>query len=181
MRGRRGGAALMAGPDATAAVRAILWPAASRAETTYAVLGGARDKRIEQLLGLWGLEHASLYGDDTGSALRNASPFLVALDREREETELLLDRAWGRAWGVFAVVPTGTGFAAMQRHCRRLLRVLGPNNAVMLFRYYDPRVLRVFLPTSEGAQRTELFGPVDRWVLEDAAAAPLVARLAVPA
>ena len=36
----------------------------------------------------------------------------------------------------------------------------------MYFRYYDPRVLRDFLPLATTRQRTELFGDISVFVLE---------------
>jgi hypothetical protein len=36
----------------------------------------------------------------------------------------------------------------------------------LLFRFYDPRVLGEFLPTCEAAQLREMFGPVQRFMLE---------------
>src|SRR5919206_403386 len=39
----------------------------------------------------------------------------------------------------------------------------------LYFRYYDPRVLNVFLPTCSGAQLKEMFGPVDAFVAESEA------------
>ena len=36
----------------------------------------------------------------------------------------------------------------------------------MYFRYYDPRVLRVFLPTSNTEELTAIFGPVSCFLVE---------------
>jgi hypothetical protein len=36
----------------------------------------------------------------------------------------------------------------------------------VLFRYYDPRVLEVFLPACSAAQRKEFFGPVQHFYAE---------------
>ena len=36
----------------------------------------------------------------------------------------------------------------------------------VLFRFYDPRVLRVFLPTCTPKEVLEFFGPIKRYVLE---------------
>ena len=160
----------MTAPARLAAAPAALWPAVGRAEV-YAVLDGARDRGISTLLGLWGLENACLHGEEISAGLRQVAPFLVRLEAGQEMAGRLLDRVWGQSLGVFAVAPGGTGFRAMQHHCRRLLRVLDPAGSVLLFRYYDPRVLRVFMPTCTPGQRAELFGPARRWVMEDAAGA----------
>jgi hypothetical protein len=36
----------------------------------------------------------------------------------------------------------------------------------MMFRYYDPRVLRRFLPTCNGGQLKALFGKIDSFFVE---------------
>ena len=36
----------------------------------------------------------------------------------------------------------------------------------MLFRYYDPRVLSLYLPTCNAEEVTSLFGPVSRFLME---------------
>jgi hypothetical protein len=37
----------------------------------------------------------------------------------------------------------------------------------VLFRFYDPRVLRALLPTCTSDQLVELFGPVQKYIVED--------------
>lgn len=147
------------------AVLEALWPPGQPEGEVYAVLDGARDERIEMLPGLLGFEFVNLYGDEVGAELRSVAPVLVRLERGGV-TEKLLELAWGNAWGIFAVTPGGTGMARMARHFRRLLRVMDEAGEVLLFRFYDPRVLRSFLPTCDEAQRDEVFGPVRRFVIE---------------
>lgn len=154
---------------------AVLWPGGEAAET-YAVLDGARDRRIEGLLMVWGLEQECLYGSGIEPDLRNAAPWLVRLDPAAETSAVLLRAAWGQAWGIFAVAPPGTGMGRAARHFRRLTRVLDAAGQVMLFRFHDPRVLRAFIPICDAAQRAELFGPVARYVVEGPDGAPLVFR-----
>ena len=151
----------------TAPVRAALWPPGQRGgEDVYAVLDGARDPRIEMLAGLLGLDHACLYADPVGPQLRSVAPFLVRLEPGRKSVDDLLDLAWGNAWGIFAIVPPGTDMRRLTLHFRRLLRVLDEAGNVLMFRFYDPRVLRAFIPTCTADQATELFGPVRRYVME---------------
>ena len=156
----------MSGAADIAPVLAALWPPGGERNEVYAVLDGARDRRIEALLRIWGLEHVCLYGEAIGPELRNAAPFLVRLERGGETTEQLIERAWGNAWGVFAVAPAGTGMRAVTRHCRRLLRVLDERGEVMLFRYYDPRVMRRVFGVLSDEQRTEALGGLACWIVE---------------
>jgi hypothetical protein len=37
---------------------------------------------------------------------------------------------------------------------------------LLYFRFYDPRVLRRFLPTCDAEQLRQLFGPIDAFVME---------------
>jgi hypothetical protein len=37
----------------------------------------------------------------------------------------------------------------------------------LYFRFYDPRVLRIFLPTCDREQLKDFFGPVDYYLCED--------------
>lgn len=150
---------------ASAGLAQVLWPPGSGAEV-YAVLDAARDSRFGMVVGLWGFEHACLYGEAVGPELRSVAPFLVRLEHDRRTTRELLEMVWGTAGAIFAVVPVGTGLRRMSGHFRRLLRVLDEAGNVLLFRYYDPRVLRAFIPTCDAAQRAELFGPVLRYVVE---------------
>ena len=127
------------------------------------MLDGARDRRIEYLVLLWGLEHECLLGA-VGPDLRNAAPFLVRLERDALCTLELLRESEAKDWGIFAAAPAGTGIRIVTRHCRRMLRVLDEAGGVMFFRYYDPKVMSMFWPTASIAQQEELLGPLSSWL-----------------
>ena len=55
----------------------------------------------------------------------------------------------------------------MRNHFRKLLTVYDPNGKPLLFRYYDPRVLRVYLPTCNAEELATIFGPINSYLLED--------------
>jgi hypothetical protein len=52
--------------------------------------------------------------------------------------------------------------------------VYSPEAKPMYFRYYDPRVLRIYLPTCNAQELATVFGPVTSFVLEDADASTLL-------
>jgi len=54
----------------------------------------------------------------------------------------------------------------MRRHLRRFLIVRAPDGKRLYFRYYDPRVLSVYLPTCNAAELQYIFGPVRQFVCE---------------
>ncbi len=60
-------------------------------------------------------------------------------------------------------------FTELHRHLQGLLYVEQESYGRLYFRYYDPRVLRGFLPTCTEAEATEFFGPITRFLVEDEA------------
>lgn len=62
----------------------------------------------------------------------------------------------------------------MRRHLTTLLEVRSPDRKKLFFRYYDPRVLQVFLPTCDSAQLRQVFGPIDRFDMKAADSTQLV-------
>jgi hypothetical protein len=56
----------------------------------------------------------------------------------------------------------------LRRHLKGLLMVKDYKGRRLLFRYYDPRVLRVYLPTCWPAELEAVFGPVKAYLLEGA-------------
>ncbi len=70
----------------------------------------------------------------------------------------------GAAWGIFL-----TAYAEIEqvrRHFRRLLRVRTEGGETLLFRFYDPRVLRQYLPTCISSELQEMYGPVEQYLYE---------------
>jgi hypothetical protein len=159
--------------DASAKQRAIdcLWGLRSSAQprqaNLYAILDAARDPAIYQ--GLRRLSAAeqvtSLYQGPTARELAGVAPYLVSLGATDYVFDWIWSRGWGGSWGIFlwSLVSPET----LRAHFRRLTMVRGPDGDRMLFRFYDPRVLRVFAPGCDAAQVKELFGPVARFMIED--------------
>ena len=134
--------------------------------STYAVLDGASIPDLLSRLADAVEEHACLYRGALHPDLAARAPYLVKLRPESTFTCSLLSDGWGRHWGVFVV--TATGFEALRRHFRTFLRVRGPDGRVLYFRWYDPRVLRIYLPTCIAAEIAYVYGPVSRFVCEGA-------------
>jgi hypothetical protein len=62
----------------------------------------------------------------------------------------------------------------MRGHFRSLLTVYDDSGRPLLFRYYDPRVLRLFLPTCNAEELKKMFGPVENYFVEDEDASKLL-------
>ncbi|WP_247263057.1 MULTISPECIES: DUF4123 domain-containing protein [Pseudomonas] len=78
----------------------------------------------------------------------------------------LLDRGWGRAWGIFIFAPAALPMSAIRLHLKKFLRVRTEDKKLLMFRYYDPRVLSVFLPTCTDEEFTKFLGPLNRLLVE---------------
>ncbi len=135
-------------------------------ESTYAVIDGASVPGLLEKLALAPEEHACLYRGEIEPDLAEVAPYLVKLREETEFTDWLLEEGWGHHWGIFAVTPVG--LEALRRHFRQFLRVKDETGKILYFRYYDPRVFRVYLPTCRRQEIKTLYGPVLRYIAEDA-------------
>lgn len=155
-----------------AAVLRALWPDGPQGGPgVWAVLDGARDARIHAALRDSRLEFRCLYSGKLHPALEAAAPQLVELLPGHRFTERLVDEGFGRAWGVFLRIEDP---ANLRHHLRKFLKVRDEEGRRLLFRWYDPRVLRVYLPTCTADELRQVFGPIDAWLAEDEAGDGLV-------
>ncbi len=149
-------------PDAAKALE-VLWSLA-RGDPLWAVLDGAQDERISTWVrggsSLWGC----LYAGELAKELEEVAPYFVRFLPGRAEPVRLLENGWERAWGVFAV--TTAPQAELRRHLRRHLRVRTEEGKTLLLRWYDPRVLRIYLPTCNTRELKQFFGPVRAFIGE---------------
>lgn len=140
-----------------------LWPRGDD-ENTYALLDGARSPEVQAWINASGLVSRCLYIGDLDPALARVAPYIVRLPRSAQATRALIERAWGDSWGVF--LRSSASMDALHRHFRRILRVQDERGVRMLFRFYDPRVLRLYLPTCLPAELDQVFGAVELFVTE---------------
>jgi hypothetical protein len=157
-------------------LNASLWPQGDLPTTpqVYALLDGARDRRIEPMIRLSGLEYACLYGGRLSPVLERAAPYLVHLTPRVSFTRELFSVGWGNSWGILTVVPPDCTIQQQRRHFRSLLRVQNEEGQVLAFRFYDPRVLRTYLPTCTRDEVAQVFGPIPRIAVESVDGAELL-------
>ncbi len=145
--------------------REALWPASGRGPLhVYAVLDGARSEAIYPKVAGSGLPFACLYEGKLPAPMVEVAPYLVHLAPDAPLTEALLTEAWGESWGVFIL--STASLEELRRHFRRFLKVQDEDGKTLIFRWYDPRVLRVYLPTCTAAELAFVFGPAAMFVLE---------------
>lgn len=111
------------------------------------------------------LKYECLFSGDLEPDIAEVAPYLVQFEADSDFAEWV-SSGWGEHWGVFAVLPAELDLAEARRHFRKHNMVYGPDNQPLYFRWYDPRVMRVFLPTFDVEQLQEFFGPVLRFIAE---------------
>jgi hypothetical protein len=109
--------------------------------------------------------YQSLYEGMQAQVLSEEAPYLVELGKDAWFDERLVRRGWGRSWGVY--LSSKEPFREVRRHLRQFLFVKDEAERELYFRFYDPRVLRVFLPTCKARQVQALFAAVEAFSMED--------------
>lgn len=130
----------------------------------YALFDTARDRRILPLLESSGCEYRILYGKELAATMNGLGPHLVALPPGIPFPMRLIQEAWGNSWGIFFTSPAD--LQAVRRHLRRQLYLKLPDGRPALFRFYDPQVLRDYLPSCDQTEIARFFGPINSIFLE---------------
>jgi len=130
----------------------------------FAILDAARDPKVLEILRNCDQHDQSLYEGPKGEELAEFAPYLVQLPANSTLIETLVREAWGKSWGIF--LTSGTDFKETRRHFRHFLLVKTEDGRELYFRFYDPRVLRAFLPTCTPQELKEFFGSVESYWVE---------------
>jgi hypothetical protein len=85
---------------------------------------------------------------------------------------------WKKPWGVFAVAECDLN--TLRKHLRRFLTVADPEGEPMYFRYYDPRILAVFLPTCTREELKTFMGPIKAYAIGEPEGTGVKFFLSVP-
>ena len=144
----------------------LIWPHLHGAGNCglYAVLDGASVTKLLDNLQRMEPESECLYRGDLEPDMAETAPYLVRVERGAAFAEWLLEEGWGQHWGIFAL--SKADFRAMRHHLRTFLIVHDGEGQPLYFRFYDPRVLRAYLPTCNAEELRTVFGPVSRFVME---------------
>ena len=145
--------------------KSVLDGLANETDHLYAILDSTRSPRILGLLRESVEYSRSLYEGDEGDALWEAAPYIVDLSDKRSRlVKALVTEGLVRRWGIFVV--SKRPFKDVRRHFRRFLMVQDEAAERMYFRFYDPVVLRAFLPTCTLVQANEFFQEVEAFLVE---------------
>jgi len=140
----------------------------------YAVVDACGEASVPPRMEELGERAVSLYRGTAEEELSAIAPYLAVLDRKL--LRWILNEFAAKPWGFFA--ETSVDLTDLRRHFRHFLTVEDPDGELVYFRFYDPRVLPVFLESCTREEATTFFGPVRRFVVSDADGAWHECRLA---
>jgi hypothetical protein len=145
--------------------RALLADLRERGEL-FAVLDAAHEEKIIPLLQTHVDESSCLYEGLDAEVLAEVAPYIVRFQADSPLLERLLSQGFGKAWGIY--LQAKAPLREVRAHLRRLLVVTQEQDgSPMFFRFFDPRVLRAFLPIATARQVDQLSGPITRFFAED--------------
>jgi len=131
----------------------------------YALLDAAFEPSVLKVLFESREQYQSLFEGPQGAQLAHFAPYLVRLPENSPLIGTLVEQGWGKNWGIYLTCQEP--LEALRRHFRHFLMVKLPDRRQVYFRFYDPRVLRLFLPTCTAEEISLIFGPVKYYLIED--------------
>jgi hypothetical protein len=109
--------------------------------------------------------HDSLYRGTSQEKLSAVAPYIFQFTAGTPFAAWYLKQGWGSSWGT--LIKSSWPLPELHKHFRKFLMVQTEEGRSLYFRFYDPRVLRIFLPTCNTTQLREFFGPIDFFIMED--------------
>lgn len=130
----------------------------------YLLLDAARMGRFFNIFREKDGHYNCLYEDRSRDDLSDVAPYLVSVAADKDLLSWVTENGFGKSWGIF--IYTAAGFEEVLGHFRKFLVVKTASGSEQYFRFYDPRVLKIFLPTCDKEQLTDFFGPVEKFIVE---------------
>jgi hypothetical protein len=131
----------------------------------FALVDGAADPEIAPLA-TGCRDQACLLSGRLAPDLAAASPYLAKVDPHEALLHVWQERGVGQAWGV--LIESELSLMELRKLLRSFLQAKLPDGEVVMFRFYDPRVFRGYLPTASAEQRAAWFKGVRQYVVEAA-------------
>jgi hypothetical protein len=132
----------------------------------YAILNSSMDERVPHLLLTSGEVYQFL---SEGLTLGDQMPpgvYLVYLPATSPLLPRLVAEGWGKHWTLYFTC--NHPFGEVKKHLRQFLIMQTEEGKRFFLRYYDPRLLQYLLPSCSPREITQLFGPIQSFLMEDA-------------
>ena len=114
-------------------------------ESLCAIVDAARDLELAyEAKCLYNKEIWNLFESDVAEALADVAPYLIVFDPNEGYLESWISRL-GKSAGILFIAASDP--YKLYAHIRYIFIVEDEENQPFFFRFYDPRILRAFLPT----------------------------------
>ena len=134
-------------------------------ERLFGIVDGAQDLELAyEAKCLYGQEIRTLFAGDMAASAADVAPYLVPIDPDSGYLENWTQR-WGKNAGI--LLTSSAEPAKLHAHLREIFVVRDEQGQQFFFRYYDPRVMRVFVPTCKRGELPLFFGPVSSYLVEN--------------
>lgn len=130
----------------------------------YGIVDSARNDSVFRYLIIGSAQYKSLFEGTMDVQSFGVSGFLVECKKDSPLFQWMTTEAWGDSSCVFFT--SKVSFEELFSHFQQFNRVYLEEDKVVLFRYYDPRVLRSYLPSCSREEVDAFFGDVDHFYLE---------------
>jgi hypothetical protein len=138
-----------------------LWPDGDTlsGQQVHMLVDGALDPSIAPMIRFGKLDYDCLFAEPLTPRLRAAAPYLVHLAAGSAQTRAMLGHCVDH-WGILMAAPAHVTTRQLRLHFKKLLWVQDEQGRRLNFRFYDPRVLCLYLPTCTRDETRTFFGPV---------------------
>ncbi len=121
----------------------------------YAIVDGASCPELRFKIYDWQPTSGCLWSGKLEPDVEEVAPYMIMLERDTEFTRWLIKEGYQNHWNIF--VTSMLEPKAFRKQIRKLQLVRSPDGKTLLFRFYDPRVMEMFLPTCDDKQLAEVF------------------------
>jgi hypothetical protein len=145
---------------------AMMRKRAAEENDVFCILDAAADGSIHPLLKNSDWEYRCLYkkgvhfeGARMVDSLAATAPYLLRLDPGKVAIESFFSRRLGRNLAVF--FQSKASIQELTEHFSGLLKAADEEGNIFGFRYFDPRILRIYLPSCTEEEKRVFYGPAE--------------------
>ncbi|MFT6028324.1 MAG: hypothetical protein ACI8O8_000048 [Oleiphilaceae bacterium] len=145
--------------DASNVFLDTLWQTCGADERLYVIVDGAQDDSIATMLRDTGDAWNSLYAMDVPDDLKAVGPWLFQLKKDDPLTAWCINEGLNNNWFII-FASKNKMMSHLRHHFRRFAVVKDEVGKYLYFRYYDPRVLRSYVPSCNAEEREYVFAHI---------------------
>jgi hypothetical protein len=130
----------------------------------YAIVDSARNEDVFRYFLTDNVVYRSIFQGKMDIKFFGVSAFLVECKKDSILFNWLTTEGWGDSCSIFLV--SKAPFDDVFNHFQKFIRVYLEEDDIVYFRYYDPRVLRIYLPTCNNKEISTFFGEIQSFFVE---------------